>query len=339
MAKESPNIYKIAELAGVSIGTVSRVMNGKDRVSPQTRSRILEIAREHNFVPNAAARGLATKKTHTLMMLVSDIANVYFSEMAKEISRASHASGYKILLGDSDETVEREADLLRTLSDRHVDGAIVAPLTTTANFPHYQDLIRAGFPLVLMDTELAGVKAPCVRVDNVEGATLAVNYLAGEGHRKIAFLCGNINFQTNKLRYDGFCEAMKANSLGLSNEYLVLNQDFLIQEGFCGVEELLDLSDPPTAIFAASDLMAMACIQTVMRRGLRVPDDVAVVGFDDLKISAHMEIPLTTVAQPKNEIAHWAVKLLLQLVNEEGSHADISGVKLVSPRLVVRDSA
>ncbi|MDX2175826.1 MAG: LacI family DNA-binding transcriptional regulator [Candidatus Sumerlaeia bacterium] len=338
MAQKPPTIYQIAELAGVSIGTVSRVMNGKDRVAPATRARVLAVAEKYDFRPNAAARGLATNRTHALMMLVSDLANVYFAEMAKRISRHARDAGLRTVLADSDETPEREAEYLRALADGHVDGAVIAPLTTDANIPLYQALIRRRFPLVLMDTELEGVDASCVRTDNERGAALAVDYLAEKGHARIGFVCGNIAFQTNRLRFQGFREALQRRGLPLANEHLVFNQDFLEAEGFCGVDSMLAPPNRPTAIFASTDLTAMGCVRTIRRAGLRVPDDIAVVGFDDLRISAHMEVPLTTIGQPKDEIAATAVELLAEQLDPDASPR---GRKLVriTPVLVRRASA
>ncbi len=338
MDRKRPNIYQIAKEAEVSIGTVSRVINGKDRVAPKTRARILAVAEKYGYRPSAAARGLATKRTHTIMLLVSDIANVYFAEMAKEISRHSRRHNYRVVLGDSDETVEQESEYLAALGDAHVDGAIVAPLTTSANISHYLDLAKRRFPLVLLDTEIEGAQASCVRVDNFRGAEMAVEYLAGKGHTRIAFVCGNVNFQTNRLRYDGFRSGLEKNGCSLQNEYLILNQEFLAQEGFCGVQQLLALPNRPTAIFATTDLMAMACIRTIRRAGLRVPDDIAVVGFDDLAISPYLDIPLTTIHQPKGEVAARAVELLLEKI-EKGREAPTVQHILIEPKLVVRDSA
>lgn len=339
MDEKRANIYTIAQMAGVSIGTVSRVMNGKDRVAPETRERILALAEKVNFRPNAAARGLATSRTNNIMVLVSDVSNVYFAEMAKQISRHCRTSGYRMVLGDSDETVECEAEYLRTLIDGHVDGAIVAPLTTRANLPHFRLLQERGFPLVLMDTEIEGVDISVVRTDNAAGAGMAVDYLLEKGYDRIAFVSGNIEFQTNRLRFQGFRDRLRECHAEMRNEYLVLNQDFLQEEGFCGVEGLLKLEKPPTALFASSDLTAMACIRAIRRMGLRVPQDIAVVGFDDLSISAHMEIPLTTVSQPKAEIAQCAVEMLFQQMEKGTSKGTAPQHVLVQPALQIRDSA
>ncbi|MCB2156844.1 LacI family transcriptional regulator [bacterium] len=339
MNKKRSTIYDIAKMAGVSIGTVSRVMNGKDRVHPDTRARILALAEKYNFRPSAAARGLALNKTKTLMMLVSDVANVYFAELAKEISKASRQEGYKIYLGDSDETVEIEAGYLRALQDRSVDGLLIAPLSTDANVPLYGDLARRHFPMVFIDTHIEGVAATCVKVDNERGADLAVEYLQSKGRDRIGFVSGDIDFQTNKLRFQGFTKSLRARGLAVRDEYFVLNQQFLATEGFSGVDHLLSLREPPNAIFASSDLTAMACVRAVLEHGLRVPDDIAVVGFDNLSISAHMEIPLTTVAQPKDRIGGTAVKELLEMINNSDHQSSEAKQILIEPSLVVRESA
>lgn len=339
MRSSKVTIYTVAEMAGVSIGTVSRVMNGKDRVSPETRAKIQAIAEQLNFRPNITARGLATRSTNRIMFLVSDFGNFYFAEMAKHMSRFAAERGYRLILSDSDETIEKEGEYLRGMGEGHVDGAIVAPLTSEANLSHYRELQSLGFPLVLMDTELEKVGASSVRVDNELGGRLAVEYLVSKGHQRIAFVSGNIEFQTNRLRFQGYRDALTSLGIPVSNELLVLNQDFLQQEQFCGIEPLLALQDRPTAIFATSDLTAIACIRKITTAGLRVPHDVAVVGFDDLMISSHLDIPLTTVQQPKAEIARKAVDLLVQqMTSKEDERPRVEHIR-IEPRVVVRDSA
>lgn len=338
MKRETVTIYTVAEMAGVSIGTVSRVLNGRDRVSPETRARVQAVAQKLNFRPNITARGLATRRTNRIMFLASDFGNFYFAEMAKHISRCASEHNYRLIIGDTDETIEKEAEYLRGLSEGHVDGAIIAPLTSDANLRHYRELRAIGFPLVLMDTELEKVAASSVRVDNVKGGRLAVEYLASRGHRHIAFVSGNIEFQTNRLRFQGYRDALEELGLPVRNELLVLNQDFLQQEKFCGIETLLRLAERPTAIFASSDLTAIACIRKVVTAGLRVPQDVAIVGFDDLIISASLEIPLTTIQQPKGEIARQAMEMLLRAFDNDAQETRVEHLN-IEPRVVVRESA
>jgi DNA-binding LacI/PurR family transcriptional regulator len=332
-----PSIYQIADLAGVSIGTVSRVMNGKDRVHPKTRAKILAIARELDYRPTAAARGLATRRMYTLMLLVTDISNIYFAEIAKLVSRHAESRGYRIILSDSDESAEREATFLETLTDRHVDGAIIAPISTTANVPRFRRALEAGCPIVLLDTTVEGLAVSSVFVDNEVGASMAVRHLYDAGHRRIAFVCGNIGFQTNRRRYEGFRAELARLGLPAREEYFVMNQDFLLAEGLCGVERLIALNERPTAIFATSDLTAMACVHKLRREGLSVPADMAVVGFDDLMLAPIMEVPLTTVAQPKAEIARRAVDLLLDQV-EGRRRLDVPETVVLEPTLIVRES-
>ncbi|MEQ8821364.1 MAG: LacI family DNA-binding transcriptional regulator [Sumerlaeia bacterium] len=332
-------IHDIARMAGVSIGTVSRVINGKDRVAPDTRARVLSLIEQYNFRPRASARGLAMNKTRSIMLLVSDIGNIYFAELAKEISRHCRVRGYKVLLGDSDETISVESEHLKAMTDGSVDGLIIAPLSTDANIAHYGDLIERGFPLVMLDTNLPGVKASCVRVDNRLGGEMAVDYLVEKGHRRIAFVSGDTTFQTNRLRYEGYCQGLQKHGLPLREPYLVPNQEFLEEQGFCGVERLMALAEPPTAIFATSDLTAMGCIRAATAQGCRVPEDVAVLGFDNLKISAHLGIPLTTVGQPREEIGRQAVDLLLAKIDADKSKKLPIEERLVPPQIVVRASA
>lgn len=340
-----PTIYDIASLAGVSIGTVSRVMNNKDKVHPRTRERILSVANKLNFQPSASARGLALNCTNSLMIIVSDIGNIYFAEMMKFINSCCREKGYKTLLADSDETLTVEAEYLRSALDRSIDGLIIAPLSSTQNAPLYRDLLEHHFPIVMLDTTIDGVETHSVKINNERGAEIAVDYLHRQGHRRIAFVCGDIEFQTNASRFNGYIEAMKQRGLSVEPNMLLLNQSRLEKAGMGGVSPLMDLREPPTAIFTTSDLSAIAVIRSLHELGRRVPEDVAVVGFDDLTLNNYLDIPLTTVRQPKEKIARTAVELLLELIeqqqlqrNQPRSSLEVQH-KIIEPEFVVRKSA
>lgn len=333
-------IKDISKLAGVSISTVSRALNNTGRINPDTRFRILALSKRLGYRPSAVARSLVLRRTKAVMLLTPDITNSYFAEITKVISENCREKGYNILLGNTNENPNVEAEYLDILKEGVVDGAIVAPLSSTRNMDRFMDLVRANFPIVLFDTALDRLKMSQVIVDNKGGAETAVDYLYSKGHRNIAFIAGDIQVQTTNQRYLGFLSEHKKKGLEVRDEYILLNQQPLEVGGIKGMNRLLSLPDPPTAIFAANDLVAIGCITSTLQHGRRVPQDVAVVGYDNIDIGAFINIPLTTVAQPKKEIGQKTVGLIVDLINNRRKKGDTEIHEYVlKPELVVRASA
>jgi len=333
-------IKDIAKFAGVSTSTVSRALNNSGRVDEGTRKRILELSERLNYRPSALARGLVMRQTKTVLLLLPNIANAYFAEITKVISRDCRQAGFKILLGDTNEDPEIEADYLNTIRERIVDGAIVASLPGEHNLDQFLSLAQSGFPTVLLDSAMPLLNLSHVVVDNKHGGEIVVDYLYSKGHRKIAFVADNPEVRAFHERLEGFRNGHSKNGIEVRQEYVKVEDEPLERGGMAATDELLALPDPPTAIFAFSDMVAIGCIASVLRHGKRVPEDVAVVGYDDIDISSFIDIPLTTVAQPKEEIARKAVELVVESINNRMQDKEPEVEQhVLKPELVVRLSA
>jgi len=334
-------IKDIAAMAGVSVSTVSRALNDKGGMKPETRDRILDIATRLGYRPSAFARGLVLQRTKTVMVLVPDLTNYYFAEVTQEICTACRQRGYKVLLCSTGNQPELEKDYLEFIREGAVDGAIVIPQLDEHNFADYLDLVRAHFPVVLIDRAFDRLKMNSVLVDNEAGGEMVADYLYAKGHTKLAFIGGDVeHVHASRDRYTGFIRGLRKNGLPVIDDYILLDRPSPDPGGVEGTRRLMNMADPPTAVFADNDLTAIACCSTILRGGRHVPDDMAVVGFDNLNISPIFDVPLTTVAQPKRGIAETAVDMTIELIRNRGQNdgKEVNEV-LLKPELVVRASA
>jgi len=338
----SPNvtIRDVARKAGVCIGTVSRVINNKDRVDPVTRARIQALIGEMGYQPSALGRNLALRRTHTILLNVFNIADPYCAQLLKDITRHCREHHYGTLLGDADYDPGLEAEGLRRLLDGHVDGAIVTPVPESGNGPHLKRLSAANFPLVLMDNHVPGVRAHCVKYDDAGGTQAAMAYLFGKGHRRIGFFGCNLHFQTVRDRYDAYVKSHQQR--GISS----WEARSLMQEGGCAsgqvaarLAELLRAPEPLTAILAENELMAAACIHALHALGKRVPRDVAVFSFGGATTPALTPMPLTSVSLHPEKAAEEAVHLLLDLIAHPERRKARPRTVVVKPELVLGESA
>lgn len=334
-------IRDVAKLAGVSVSTVSRAFNQNGRIDDATRERIMALANHLGYRPSAFARGLVLKKTKTILLLAPNIANLYFAEITRAISRQCRDKGFRLLLGDTDEDPAVEAEYLDIIKEGMVDGAIIASLPGKQNIEHFFSLSRKDFPMVFIDSSMALPEFSHVIVDNKLGSEMVIDYFASKGHRRIGF----VTHMTEKddaiyERYEGFFSGHAKNGMEVCREYIETLEHAMERDGAIGADHLLELSEPPTALFAFNDMVAMGCIASAHRHGLRVPEDVAVVGYDDIEMSSYLDLPLTTVALPKEEIARKAVEILLEGIEQrlEEKKIDIRHVVL-KPKLIVRSSA
>jgi DNA-binding LacI/PurR family transcriptional regulator len=330
---------EIAKMAGVSIGTVSRVVNNKDKVHPETRARIQALVELLNYQPSATARGLALRRTENIMLQVPNIADPYFSDLTKSISKLSRRAGYKVLLADCDYDSAIEAEYLQRLRDGRVDGAIISPLPTRESEQYFLDLVRHHFPHVCIEIEPRTIRTNVVLYDDLDGAEAAMDYLFEKGHKKIAFCRGNIDFQTILNRHHGYLRSYEKRGLQPNPDYTLALPSPLESKDPTPLKALLDRPDHPTAIFAENDIMAIFCISALERLGKRVPRDVAVVGFGDISYTAFLDVPLTTVRQPQEELARRAVQRLMSLITNPKERAVEPQRIIVKTKLVIRGSA
>ncbi len=328
--KRSPRIFEVARTAGVSIATVSRVANGTARVRPRTEARVRAAMERLGYRPHALARGLAARRSHTIGLLITDILDPYFAEIVRGAQERAESVGYVVLLGDASVQTASEDLLVKRLLERRVDGLIVASSRTTDEYA--RQLRSEDVPVVCINGPV-GQFAHAVRIDQRAGARLAVEHLAGLGHRRIAHITGATGVPTRAERLAGFRAALK--ECGVRHDPgLVVTGVASMAEARAATNRLLELADRPTAIFAYNDRWAIGCYQAIRASGRAIGRDVSVVGFDDIAMTEWVDPPLTTVSQPRREMGRIAIDILLAVLRGE----DAPDLVVVEPELIVRGS-
>jgi LacI family transcriptional regulator/LacI family repressor for deo operon, udp, cdd, tsx, nupC, and nupG len=328
------SLQEVAERAKVSIATVSRVLNKSDKVVPETRATVEQALRELGYRPSRVARRLRMKDGHAHLvgLIIPDIQNPFYAEIARGVEDAAYAREYALLLCNSDESLEKERFYLGVMQSESVDGVVLPPFDDTDQA--VVELVKTGMPVVCVDRSLAKTKTDLVEVDNYQGALDAVNHLLNKGHKQIGLIEGRVDVSTSRERRRGYLDALAARNLSPRKE-LMRAGDFKQESGRILANELLDLRRPPTALFVCNNLMTVGALAAFHQRGLRVPDDVALVGFDDLPWAEALDPPPTVVRQPAYEVGRQAMELLLKRINEP-DRPPVT-VRLV-PELVVRRS-
>jgi DNA-binding LacI/PurR family transcriptional regulator len=294
----------------VSHQTVSRVINGLDNVTPETRERVAEAIRELEYVPSQVARSLSSSRTHTLGMVTTDVSDHFFAEAVAGADAEARKHGFFLIIGSIEPGAEDdERTYLRLLLERRVEGLIIAvPRLRLAD----DDLLagaatRLPTVVVASDIELAG--ADHVDIDNRRGGQEATSYLLAQGHRRIATITGPLDWPSARARLDGYRDGLRGASIG-GPQLVEASLDWGLESGRRAAERLLGATPRPTAIFAQSDLLALGAIAALRAHGLRVPDDVSIVGFDDIPVAQVFDPPLTTLRQPMREVGELAARLV-----------------------------
>ncbi|MFJ9584003.1 LacI family DNA-binding transcriptional regulator [Streptomyces acidicola] len=305
------SIKDVAAEAGVSVATVSRVLNDHPSVSPEARTRVLAAVEALGYRPNAVARSLRTDQTHTLGLVISDVMNPYFTELARAVEEEARALGYSVIFGNADERRDLQDHHVRTLLDRRIDGLLVSP--TDGGSPLMLDAVRSGTPMVFVDRWIAGLDVPVVRADGRQAVRDLVAHLHGLGHRRLAIIAGPAATTTGQERVEAFREALRAYDLELPDDHIGQG-DFQAESGRRATERFLDLPEPPEVVFAADNLMALGVLDAVRARGLRIPEDIGLAAFDDIPWFVHTDPPITAVAQPTRELGRAAVRALVDRI-------------------------
>lgn len=308
-------IYDVAREAGVSMATVSRVVNGNPNVKPATRKKVLETIERLGYRPNAVARGLASKKTTTVGVVIPDISNVFFAEVVRGIEDIASMYHYNIILSNSDKNTDKELSLINTLLEKQVDGLLFMGGEVTEE--HLQIFKTAMVPIVLAATKDEHNMFPSVDIDHTQAAKDAVQAFIESGHKKIALISGPLTDPlTGYARYEGYKQALLEAGLLLNENYIRVG-DYRYESGMKAMQYFLSLEQRPTAVFSASDEMAVGAIHEIQDQGLKVPDDIEVRGFDNIPISSMVRPLLSTVAQPQYDIGAVAMRFLTKYMNQE----------------------
>ncbi len=333
--QKKTTIKDIARMAEVSHTTVSRALNNKSRIKNETKERILSIARELNYLPNFVARSLVMKQTKTLGLVITTIANPFYTELSQGIETTAISLGYNIILCSTNYDLSVEKQYVDMLRSKGVDGIIF----TSAHMgdPNIIGLAEEGFPLVLVNRRtyhpMVREKIDYIGVDNILGGYLAVEHLIKLGHERIGVIGGSSESSVGFERLEGGKKALTTYGREIIGDYF-LEGDFLKGSGYRGGKEFLKMSRPPTAIFATNDYMALGTYQAIVEEGMKVPEDLALIGFNDIEFTSMKGIELTTIGQKKYEMGALAVKTLVERI--EGRKVGPSKEIVLEPELIIR---
>jgi LacI family transcriptional regulator len=332
----SASIRDVAGLAGVSVGTVSNVLNRPEMVSPTTRERVLAAIGELGFVRNESARHLRAGRSRTIGLVVLDIANPFFTDVARGVEDVANPAGLAVILCNSDDRAEKESAHLDVLAEQRVQGVLITP--TAELSPAVEALRSRGTPVVLVDRRAPTADQCSVAVDDALGGRLAAAHLLERGHRRIAFVGGSTRLPQLRERHDGVAAAV-LETCGSDDALLVLSPDTLtVADGRHAAEQIIGIpaGRRPTAAICANDLLALGMLQEMVRHGVHVPEDFAIIGYDDIEFAAAAAVPLSSVRKPRQELGRRAAELLLDEARGEGHRHE---QPVFEPTLVVRESS
>jgi LacI family transcriptional regulator len=314
-------IYDVAREANVSMATVSRVVNGNPNVKPTTRKKVQEAIDRLGYRPNAVARGLASKKTTTVGVIIPDISNIFYSELARGIEDIATMYKYNIILSNSDQNKDKEFHLLNTMLGKQVDGIVFMSGNITEE--HVEEFEKSPVPIVLAASVESTNTVPAVTIDVEQAAYDAVTEFANKGHKKIAFVTGPLNEPINgEKKLNGYKRAIE--DAGISyNEELVIEGDYTYDSGIEGFERIHELADKPTAVFVGTDEMALGVIHSAQDLGYSIPNDFEIISFDNTRLALMVRPQLTSVVQPMYDIGAVAMRLLTKFMNKENVEEQI----------------
>ncbi len=335
MATATVTLRDVARRAGVHAGTASRALNPETRslVNPDTATKVIQAAEDLGYRPNPIARGLKTNKSFTIGVLIPDLTNPLFPPIVRGIEDSLAKVGYTVLLANSDNDPEKERLHFETMKGRQVEGFIMA--TAERDHPLIEDAIAADVPIVLVNRTVDSSEAFAVITDDAKGTSLAVDHLIGLGHTRIAHIVGPERYSTGKARRQGFVKAMKRAGLEPDSKIIRFTRTFTEAEGARVFRKLLDEGKDFTAVVAGNDLLALGCYDVLAEVGLRCPDDISIVGFNDIPFLDKLRPPLTTIRIPHYEIGVRATELVLRRLQDPGAEPI---TLLLEPALVVRGS-
>ncbi len=318
-------IRDVSKKSGYSVATVSRVINDSDLVTEETKKKVGQVIKDLGFVPNNTARGLSTRKSNTIGMIVPNISNPFFGELIKGAEEAAGKNGFNIIILNSSYNNEKTIKDIMILKSRNVDGIIMSSVDFDESI--YNTLVENGIPFVLTGPVLSNHKINYVSVDNLEGAKKAIKHLIELGHERIGYMSGDYASYLNKLRLQGYREALEANNIKIDKE-LVFKEN--IEKN---IDKFMKMKseDKPTAIFTFNDYMALDYMEKLEEKGIKIPEDVAVVGFDNIKMASYYSIGLTTVDNRQEEFGEKSFELLQDIIKgkTEETHQIITKPKLI----------
>lgn len=340
MKFEAVTIKDIAKALGLSTSTVSRALRDSYEISPETKKLVLEYAEKSNYHPNPIALSLKERRSRSIGVIVCEIANSFFSQTINGIESIAYNNGYNVIISQSRESADRELLNLQYLTSRSVDGLIVSVATETKDFSFFKELHDRGMPIVFFDRIVDEIETHKVIVDNYKGAYDATTHLINSGYKRIATLTNAAGLSISKERLAGYKGALQDNGLPV-NESMIkycLHGGMIVEEVEEAVDQLLQLDEKPDAIMTSADKLTTNCFRLLKARGLRVPDDVGLVGFSNSDLTELLDPPLSIVKQPAFEMGEIATTLLLNLIESKRPVTDFE-TRVLSTELIIRGSA
>jgi len=326
----------VAKLAEVSKATVSKVFNNDESISQATRNKVLEAAKKFDYRPSLIPGALKTRKTKAIGLILPNVMNPFFPGIIKGVEDVAVESGYMVIFCNSDERLKKEALYFQMFEDRWVDGIIISGVTgkSREEKEYIQRLHKKGIPVVFIDREIESYFTSVVMIDNGGAAFKGTEHCLDLGHKRIGFISASLDIKIFTDRFKGYQKALEENGIEF-DQSLVIEGNQTIQSGKEATKQLLSLDDPPTAIFAVNDLIAIGVLKEIQERGLKVPEDISVIGFDDIPLASLVNPALTTIAQPIYEIGREAVNLLIKNIEKKG----LTKSKIIlDTKLIVRES-
>jgi DNA-binding LacI/PurR family transcriptional regulator len=342
--KKPVTLADIAARAAVTPMTVSRVMNSNGYVHAETRERVLRVAREMNYSRNGLARGLKRQCTETVGMVIGDIANPFAAELTRGVREVLEERGYSLFICISEHKAKEDVQAFDSLADHRADGIIVATRASKSGNERLEELIDSGIPVSLIGRDFRHAHADLVSSDNLKGGYEATRHLIDAGHKRIGFIGVSLTEGLRLRRFQGYLEALKDNGLAVEDSLIAGGRNgsdqmpgYSTEEmGYDGMMKLLDSNNRPTAVFARNDFTALGALNAIKRAGLRIPEDIAVIGYDDIPLAAHTSPSLTTVRQPTREQGRAAAEFLLRRI--EGDREQPRAERSFACELVIRES-
>ena len=331
-SRRSSTMKEVAAIAGVSIQTVSAIINCKPGISPETSARVNAAIQQLGYRPYTLARSLRTRQTNTIALIVTDIYNPSFSMIASAVEDNAHSLGYNLVLFNTHDDPEREANYIRTVYDRWMDGVIF--VATGDQFTSLDSLKQDGIPTVAIDRIPMGYLGPSVTLNNYKAGVMAAEYLISLGHKRIAHISGPLKLLLARERLAGYQDSLKKASL-YPIDLLPPEGDWSCKSGFEAMQAILSWSEIPTAVFVANDRMAIGAMRAISKRGLRIPEDISVIGVDDIEVADFQSPALSTIRQSFPEMASHCVHLLMEIL--DGNEPENPQI-VIEPELIVRQS-
>jgi DNA-binding LacI/PurR family transcriptional regulator len=330
------SVKEIARAAGVSTATVSRVLNGSNKVRESTAKKVLKVVDEMNYRLDHVARRMKVKSTDSMIigLVITDIGNPFFSNVAKGVEDVAFENKHVLMICNTNESPQKEKFFLNSLLSEKVSGAIVVPTVGNGNDQFFEDLVSEGFPMVMVDRIIRGLKIDSVSINNESGGYLATKKLIENGHKRIGIICGIKGLSNTQERLKGYTLALEEANLPV-NDDLIVYGDYTEPGGRAAMQKLLTIDRSPSAVFSTNNLMTLGCVKELYQRKISIPDDMALIGFDDSTWAEAIIPPLTTVRQPGYELGVHAAELLIKRLNKRDAN---TMTIVLNPELVVRES-